>query len=60
MLKKSSIYFLLKKYKFQHLLWKNLISKSFERLVEKGLNRGFITYEELQKSLGKRKVMLKV
>ena len=31
-----------------------LISKSFERLVEKGLNRGFITYEELQKSLGKR------
>jgi Sigma-70 factor, region 1. len=31
-----------------------LISKSFERLIEKGLNRGFITYEELQKSLGKR------
>ena len=31
-----------------------LISKSFERLVEKGLSRGFITYEELQKSLGKR------
>ena len=31
-----------------------LISKSFERLVVKGLNRGFITYEELQKSLGKR------
>ena len=31
-----------------------LISKSFERLVDKGLNRGFITYEELQKSLGKR------
>ena len=31
-----------------------LISKSFERLVEKGLKRGFITYEELQKSLGKR------
>ena len=30
------------------------ISKSFERLIEKGLNRGFITYEELQKSLGKR------
>ena len=31
-----------------------LISKSFERLIEKGLSRGFITYEELQKSLGKR------
>jgi len=31
-----------------------LISKSFERLVEKGLNRGFITHEELNKSLGKR------
>ena len=31
-----------------------LISKSFERLMEKGLSRGFITYEELQKSLGKR------
>ena len=31
-----------------------LISKSFERLVDKGLNRGFITHEELQKSLGKR------
>ncbi len=31
-----------------------LISKSFERLVDKGLNRGFITFEELQKSLGKR------
>ena len=31
-----------------------LISKSFERLIEKGLSRGFITFEELQKSLGKR------
>ena len=31
-----------------------LISKSFERLVDKGLNRGFITHDELQKSLGKR------
>ncbi|MAK12366.1 MAG: RNA polymerase sigma factor RpoD [Candidatus Pelagibacter sp.] len=30
------------------------MSKSFERLVDKGLNRGFITFEELQKSLGKR------
>jgi len=31
-----------------------LITKSFERLLEKGKNRGFITYEELGKSLGKR------
>ncbi len=31
-----------------------LISKSFERLVDKGVNRGFITHDELQKSLGKR------
>ena len=31
-----------------------LITKSFERLLEKGNNRGFITYEELGKSLGKR------
>ena len=31
-----------------------LITKSFERLLEKGLHRGFITYEQLGKSLGKR------
>ncbi len=31
-----------------------LITKSFERLLEKGTNRGFITYEELGKALGKR------
>ena len=31
-----------------------IITKSFERLLEKGKNRGFITYEELGKSLGKR------
>ena len=31
-----------------------LITKSFERLLEKGKHRGFITYEELGKSLGKR------
>jgi RNA polymerase primary sigma factor len=30
------------------------ITKSFERLLSKGLHRGFITYEELGKSLGKR------
>ena len=31
-----------------------LITKSFERLLDKGLHRGFVTYEELSKSLGKR------
>ena len=31
-----------------------LITKSFERLLTKGNNRGFITYDELGKSLGKR------
>ena len=31
-----------------------LITKSFERILDKGKNRGFITYEELGKSLGKR------
>jgi RNA polymerase primary sigma factor len=31
-----------------------LITKSFERLLDKGKVRGFITYEELGKSLGKR------
>jgi len=31
-----------------------LITKSFKRLLDKGVHRGFITYEELGKSLGKR------
>jgi len=31
-----------------------LITKSFKRLLDKGIHRGFITYEELGKSLGKR------
>ena len=31
-----------------------IITKSFNRLLDKGLHRGFITYEELAKSLGKR------
>jgi len=31
-----------------------LITRSFRRLLDKGLHRGFITYEELAKSLGKR------
>ena len=30
-----------------------LITKSFKRLLDKGIHRGFITYEELEKSLGK-------
>ena len=30
-----------------------LITKSFERILDKGKHRGFITYEELGKSLGK-------
>ena len=31
-----------------------LITKSFKRLFDKGVHRGFITFEELSKSLGKR------
>jgi RNA polymerase primary sigma factor len=31
-----------------------LITKSFNRLLNKGIHRGFITHEELGKSLGKR------
>jgi len=31
-----------------------LITKSFQRLLDKGIHRGFITYEELSNSLGKR------
>ena len=31
-----------------------LITKSFRRLLDKGIHRGFVTYEELAKSLGKR------
>jgi len=31
-----------------------LITKSFKRLLDKGIHRGFITYEELAKSMGKR------
>ena len=31
-----------------------LITKSFKRLLDKGIHRGFATYEELAKSLGKR------
>ena len=35
-----------------------LITKSFERLFAKGQHRGFITFEELGKSLGKRNCTL--
>jgi len=31
-----------------------LITKSFKRLLDKGIHRGFVTHEELGKSLGKR------
>ena len=31
-----------------------LITRSFKRLLDKGIHRGFITYEELARSLGKR------
>ena len=31
-----------------------IITKSFARLMGRGVHRGFITYEELYKSLGKR------
>jgi RNA polymerase primary sigma factor len=31
-----------------------IITKSFARLMERGLHRGFITYDELNKSMGKR------
>ena len=31
-----------------------VITKSFGRLLDKGIHRGFITHEELGKSLGKR------
>ena len=34
--------------------FETLITKSFKRLLDKGIHRGFITFEELTKSLGKR------
>jgi len=34
--------------------FETLITKSFKRLLDKGIHRGFITYEEVTKSLGKR------
>ena len=35
-----------------------LITKSFKRLLDKGLHRGFITHEELAKSLGSRGIVV--
>ena len=37
-----------------------LITKSFERLLAKGKHRGFVTYEELGKSLGKGIAQVKI
>ena len=31
-----------------------IITKSFSRLLEKAIHRGFVTHDELAKSLGKR------
>ena len=36
-----------------------IITKSFARLMGRGVHRGFITYEELNKSLGKRNLSSK-
>ena len=35
-----------------------IITKSFARLMGRGVHRGFITYEELNKSLGKRNLSI--
>ena len=35
-----------------------IITKSFARLLGRGVHRGFITYEELNKSLGKRNLSI--
>ena len=35
-----------------------IITKSFARLMGRGVHRGFITHEELFKSLGKRNLSL--
>jgi len=36
-----------------------IITKSFARLMGRGTHRGFITYEELSKSLGKEIFLMK-
>ena len=35
-------------------IMEKVITKSFKRLLDKGIHRGFVTYLELSKSLGKR------
>ena len=37
-----------------YIVVERIITKSFARLMGRGIHRGFITYEELSKSLGKR------
>ena len=39
---------------FNSIAVERIITKSFARLMGRGTHRGFITYEELSKSLGKR------
>ena len=39
---------------FKLIAVERIITKSFARLMGRGTHRGFITYEELSKSLGKR------
>jgi len=34
-----------------------IITKSFARLMGRGTHRGFVTFEELNKSLGKRNLL---
>ena len=36
------------------IIVERIITKSFARLMGRGVHRGFITHEELSKSLGKR------
>ena len=40
--------------KLTYIAVERIITKSFARLMGRGVHRGFITYEELSKSLGKR------
>ena len=45
---------LYKTFKLHYIAVERIITKSFARLMGRGTHRGFITYEELSKSLGKR------
>ena len=42
----------------QIFIVERIITKSFARLMGRGTHRGFITYEELNKSLGKRNLSI--